>query len=127
MNGCRARPPLRSHHQHCLAREGGESRLTARAFGDVARKCRFADSRIAEDAKHLGLALFEPPADLVDRVRLLARPFAADWPRRWGLSRAGGLRPGCRLLGRRALFDVSTHLPWLGARAATRTDRRLAV
>src|ERR1700727_3629591 len=127
MNGCRARAALRSHHQRSLARKGGESRLAARAFGDVARKCRFADSGVAKDAKHLGLALFEPPADLLDGVRLLARPFAADWPRRWDLRCAGGLRPGRRLLGRRALFGVSTRLPWLGARAATRTDRRLAV
>src|ERR1700733_8877217 len=126
MNGCRARAALRSHHQRSLAGEGGESRLTARAFGDVAGRCRFAASGVAEDAKHLGLALFEPPADLVDRVRLLARPFAADWPRRWGLNCVGWRRPGCRILGRERLFRVSAGPLWLGARAAARTNRRLA-
>ena len=76
-----ARAALRSHHQRSLAGEGSERRLASRALGDVAGKRRFADFGVAEDAKHLGLAAFEPLADLVDRFRLLARPFAADWPR----------------------------------------------
>ena len=90
VDGRRARAALRAHHQRGLAGEGGERRLAARAFGDVARKRRLADARIAEEAKHLGLALLEPPADLVDRLRLLARPFAADRPRRSGADAGDG-------------------------------------
>src|SRR3984957_2440470 len=125
MNGCRARTALRSHHQRSLARKGGESRLAARAFGDVARKGRFADSGVAKDAKHLGLASFEPSADLVDRFRLLARPFAADRP--WGRGVDGMmLRPGCCIFGGSPHFCLFIRALRLGAYAAARTNRRLA-
>ena len=89
VDGRRAGAALRPHHQRRLAGEGGERRLAARALGDVAGERRLADARIAEQAKHLRLALLEPPADRSIAAGLLARPFAADRPRRRRLAPVG--------------------------------------
>src|ERR1700722_13017819 len=96
VDGRRARAALRSHHQGGFAGEGGERGLAARALGDVARQRRLADARVAEETKHLRLALFEPSADLVDRLGLLARPLAGDRSRKRGAGYGGLLRPGWR-------------------------------
>src|SRR5260370_696827 len=111
--------------QHDVRRALGEKAapFDGRQLERVAQdQDRPADARVAEDAKHLGLALFEPLADLVDRVRLLARPFAADRARRWGLSCAGWLRAGHRIVGGWPLFGLSARPLRLGGSAAARTN-----
>ena len=82
MDRGRAGAALGAHHQRGLAGEGGEGGVAARAFGDMAGERRLADPGIAEQAEDLRLALLEPAADRVDRLRLLGRPFAADRARR---------------------------------------------
>ena len=98
VDGRRAGAALRAHHQRRLAGEGGERRLAARAFGDVAGERRLADAGIAEQAEHLGLALLEPPADLVDR-----RPPARATIRGRSGATAGRRRGGLAASARRLL------------------------
>ena len=84
--------PLRAHHHRRLAGEGGEGGLAVRALGDMAGERRLADAGVAEQAEHLRLAGLQPAADPVDRLGLLARPFAARSARR--LAGVGGAAGG---------------------------------
>ena len=121
VDGGRAGAALGAHHQRRLAGEGGEGRVAARAFGDVAGERRLADPGIAEQPEDLRLARLEPTADRVDRLRLLGRPFAADRARwRGGAARtpAGASSPGA------CAPASSLGALRFGGRAAPRTDRR---
>src|SRR5208337_3521559 len=80
---------------------GGEGGLAARGFGDMPRERRLADAGVAEQAEHLRLAGLQPAANLVDRLSLVARPFAPDRLRARRFRRDGG-RGGRRSASRSA-------------------------
>ena len=116
------RTALGAHHQRGLAGIGGEDRLASRALRDVAGQRRLADARVPEQAEQLGLAGFQPAADLVDRLGLFARPLAANRLR--GRGRRGG-RGGLPRRGGQIL-RLPVRALRLPVRAAARADGRLA-
>ena len=120
VDGGRAGAALRAHHQRRLAGEGGEGRVAARAFGDMAGERRLADAGIAEQAEHLRLALLEPAADRRRSRRVCSRrPFAADRAR----GRAAGVR---RTAAPAASRGRAAWLPPPRPRASARPPRRSA-
>src|SRR5208337_2135662 len=103
---------------------GGEGGLAARGFGDMPRERRLADAGVAEQAEHLRLAGLQPAANLVDRLSLVARPFAPDRLRARRFRRDGGR--GGRRCGGSPRLGLRLLLFGLRRCAAARAGRRLA-
>ena len=121
-----------AHHHRRLAGEGGEGGFARRALRDMPGERRLADAGVAEQPEHLRLAVFQPLADPVDRLGLLARPLA----RPEGLTRGAGAARGrcgaaaaapsaarlCRL-ARRDGFGASDGCRLLGSTLAPQREQ----